>query len=57
MNTKSYVCISVPGGWQTAVLNTDLTVRELIGPVFYGTADLWRWQRENLYKNQEVVSH
>ena len=48
----SYACISVPGGWQTARLNVDFTVRELFGPVFRDTPRLWAWQRENLYKNQ-----
>ena len=57
MNTESYASISVPGGWQTARLNADSTVRELFGPVFRDTPKLWNWQRENLYKNQEVVSH
>jgi len=52
MKNESYTCVSVPGGWQTARLNTDFTVRELFGPVFPDTPALWNWQRENLYKNQ-----
>jgi len=50
--TESYTCLSVAGGWQTARLNVDMTVRELFGPVFRDTVSLWNWQRENLYKNQ-----
>jgi hypothetical protein len=37
-------CLSVLGGWQTCVGQTDIT----FGPVFNNITDLWNWQKENL---------
>jgi hypothetical protein len=42
-------CLSVAGGWQTCVKDTDIT----LGPVFNKLPDLWKWQWENLFKPQE----
>jgi hypothetical protein len=39
-----FTCVSVLGGWQTRIRETNL----LIGPVFNKTTELWAWQRENL---------
>lgn len=38
-------CKNVPGGWQTAIKQTEVT----FGPVFNKITDLWAWQRENIY--------
>ena len=40
-----YCCLSVLGGWQTAIKDTD----QILGPVFNKIQDLWNWQKENLY--------
>ena len=34
------VCVSVCGGWQSALADTG----ELFGPVFNSVNDLWQWQ-------------
>lgn len=39
-------CVSVLGGWQTEVTATGYR----FGPVFNSTADLWAWQKDNLYE-------
>ena len=39
------VCISVVGGWQSAIKGSDVT----FGPAFHKIQDLWSWQRENIY--------
>ena len=41
----SFCCVSVPGGWQTAVTKTGYP----FGPVFNDVEDLWNWQKVNLY--------
>lgn len=41
----SFCCVSVPGGWQTAVTRTGYT----FGPVFNSVNDLWNWQKVNLF--------
>ncbi len=38
-------CVSVVGGWQTAVIATGYR----FGPVFNSSIDLWAWQAANLY--------
>lgn len=38
-------CANVPGGWQTEIKATGYR----FGPVFNSIADLWRWQRENVF--------
>ena len=42
-------CKSVLGGWQTHIEATGY----LFGPVFNRIADLWTWQRVNLYPPRE----
>lgn len=42
----SIKCLSVLGGWQTCITNTEIT----FGPVFKKIQDLHAWQRENLWK-------
>jgi len=44
-----YSCASVPAGWQTCIDS-----KELIGPVFQKTTELWAWQR--LHLNQFVAN-
>jgi hypothetical protein len=39
------VCKNVPGGWQSCVEATGY----VFGPTYNKIADLWSWQRTNLY--------
>jgi len=39
-----YSCLSVVGGWQTAIKGTNQT----FGPCFHKITDLWAWQKANL---------
>lgn len=45
MTEKSFCCTSVVGGWQTGLINSEIT----LGPVFRKLTDLLKWQKENLY--------
>ena len=38
-------CINVLGGWQTGIRGTGV----VFGPVYNNIADLWRWQRDNIF--------
>lgn len=40
-------CISVLGGWQSAVDGQH--VQYGFGPVFNNITELWAWQKENLH--------
>jgi hypothetical protein len=40
----TFACVSVPGGWQTQIVET----KELIGSVFNNVDDLWAWQGKYL---------
>lgn len=46
MNDKpvEFCCVSVAGGWQTAIRKTGYS----FGPVFNRINDLWNWQKENI---------
>lgn len=46
MEPKDFCCVSVVGGWQTGLKNSNIT----FGPVFRNTNELWAWQKDNLYK-------
>lgn len=41
-----FICKSVIGGWQTALVYRDVEI--CFGPVFNSATDLWNWQAENL---------
>jgi hypothetical protein len=41
-------CANVPGGWQTLVTTND-GQEWPFGPAMNRIADLWDWQRKNLY--------
>lgn len=43
----NFCCISVVGGWQTAVVTAKEQVYSF-GPSFNDIRDLWKWQKENL---------
>jgi hypothetical protein len=45
MTEKSFCCTSVAGGWQTGLIDSELT----FGPVFRKLTELLKWQKENLY--------
>lgn len=40
----SIYCVSVVGGWQTGVSETNIT----FGPVFNSVQELWAWQKATL---------
>lgn len=40
-----FCCISVLGGWQTAIKNTGYR----FGPVFNRIQDLWAWQAKHIF--------
>lgn len=42
----NFCCISVVGGWQTAII-TIKKQTYTFGPVFNDIKDLWDWQKEN----------
>lgn len=45
MTEKSFCCKSVVGGWQTGLMDSELT----FGPVFRKLTELLNWQKTNLY--------
>lgn len=54
MNGLNFYVASVAGGWQTAVRTPD--GRDWpFGPVMNNVTDLWDWQRNNLFADQEMV--
>lgn len=46
-----FCCVSVVGGWQTAVKSTGYR----FGPVFNSCNDLWSWQGVHLYGTKGTV--
>lgn len=44
-------CVSVAGGWQSAIKNTQVR----FGPVYNRIQDLWVWQRNNIFDAQKMV--
>ena len=45
-------CVSVAGGWQTCIKNTQVC----FGPVYNRIQDLWAWQRANLFASEAEVA-
>lgn len=49
-----FICTSVVGGWQTALVYGDVEVA--FGPVFDDVTRLWNWQGVNLPHRKHEVS-
>ena len=47
MINTTFTCVSVLGGWQTAISTKEQQVYTF-GPVFNNFQDLWAWQKKNV---------